>query len=136
MTLALADAISRGFCPYCSTPTRPLMHGEGSRCPNLRRERAAPCRGATLRESMAGAHTTFNLDLICDRCRAARASFPTGPSLAPSTVSRQRGPVGVPSVGVAGVTSVAAPTDALGGIRAETRPVLPSGGSLPDGDAA
>lgn len=39
------------------------------------RERAVPCRGATLRESIDGTHKTFNDSAICDRCvvLAARA---------------------------------------------------------------
>ncbi len=37
------------------------------------RERPVPCRGATLRESIAGTHKTWADDAYCDRCRVLHA---------------------------------------------------------------
>lgn len=37
------------------------------------RERACPCRGATLQESIRGTHKTWADDGYCDRCRILNA---------------------------------------------------------------
>lgn len=37
------------------------------------REQSVPCRGSTLRESIAGVHRTFNDSAMCDRCEVLNA---------------------------------------------------------------